>query len=206
MGASFATLPTHLAIGRYFEMRERYQAAAALSVTVGVPDRERIKAELGTFLERIEFVDRRVRSTLGYSLFWRPDANILGAPLAPRFHVVEPGSCAGALDRAILLPGPAENGASLLGWAWDYRDRAAARDILIVDDQGRVEGLGIRHVPRRDVGKAFSNRAMDDAGFLGYARLPVTGPRTIRIFEELQDQQSVCLVGVPRIPAPAPNQ
>jgi hypothetical protein len=201
VAASAATMPVHVSLGRYFERRERYQMAAALSITVGAPDVRQIRTELGTFLDRIEYVDREAAAVLGHSLFWRPSAADLGKPLAAHFRAVDRSWCAGVLDGAALLPDAAGNSASVLGWAWDYHDGGEAREILIVDDQGMVEGLGIPHVPRRDVGRAFSNSAMDYAGFLGYTR--VSGPGRIHIFEELKDGVSACSIGVPRVPSPA---
>ena len=41
--ASVATFPTHFPLGRYFALRERLQAAAALSIAVGVPDVPRVQ-------------------------------------------------------------------------------------------------------------------------------------------------------------------
>ena len=71
--ASAATLSTQITVGRYMALRSRYQAAAAMSITVGVPDTIRIAEELAA-PDLVAYVDQSTKRALGHSLFARPEA------------------------------------------------------------------------------------------------------------------------------------
>ncbi len=169
--ASVATLSTHVAQARYMAYRERAQAAAALSITVGVPDRARIAEELSGVFERIFYVDQHAAPFLGHSMFWRPEAAHLGKSLPEHSQLVPADRCLGVVDLANLLPAPA-SGARMLGWAWDQGRRTNTGGIWVVDDQKIIRGLGITSLARPDVAAALSDNAMDSAGWVAYSQLP----------------------------------
>ena len=198
--ASSATLATQARMGRYMAGREREQAAAALSITLGVPDMARIGEELSRRFDRIEFVDRAARPFLGHSLFWRAGTEFLGTPLPDHFQLLGADDCAGFVDASRRLPEPTM-GARLLGWAWDRRPRGTVSGIWVVDDQKVIRGMGVTRVSRPDVGATFVDHAMDAAGWIAYAQLPAQGPDALTVFASLDDnQRSVCQIGAPRAP------
>ena len=199
--ASLATLPTQARMGRYMANRERQQRAAALSVTVGVPDLARIAEEMSPRFDRILTVDRAATPFLGHSLFWRPEEAFLGTPLRDHFRLAPSADCMGFVDRVNLLPEPAQ-GARLLGWAWNARRGKAVDGIWIVGDQRIIRGLGITRIPRPDVAAAYSNGAIFSAGWIAYSRLPAQGSGALTVFASLDDGKSACPIGAPRVPAP----
>lgn len=200
--ASLATLSTQVLAGAYMASRRRAQTAAALSITVGAPDLPRIGQELTAVFDRIRFVDQAAQPFLGHSLFWRPDAALLGTPLLDHFHLAPASECAGYVDSAILLPDPA-TGVRLLGWAWDTRRGREVSAIWVVDDHQIIRGLGITGEPRPDVAAANANSTMSTAGWVAYAQLPAQGSGAIAVFAGLPGATSVCQIGSPRTPAPA---
>jgi hypothetical protein len=200
--ASVATLSTQVWLGGYMAGRERAQAAAALSITVGAPDMARIGQELTPVLDRIRFVDRKATPFLGHSLFARPGADLLGTPLLDRFHLAPDGECVGFVDQVNWLPQPAERGVRLLGWSWDARRRREVGGIWVVDEHQIIRGLGITRVFRPDVAAAYSNGAMDSAGWFAYARLPAQESGTVAVFAGLDGGKSVCRIGTLRQPMP----
>ena len=202
MMASMATLSTQALLGQYMAGRERQQAAAALSITVGVPDLARIGEELSGQFDRIRFVDRAAMPFLGHSMFWRPQAAVLGTPLLDHFQLVPANECLGFVDTVNLLPEPASKGARLLGWAWDGRQRSEINGIWVVDDRNVIRGLGITGLSRPDVAATHSNYAMESAGWVAYSQLPAQGSDALTVFAGLRGGKSVCQIGTSRAPAP----
>jgi hypothetical protein len=200
--ASMATLSTHLLLGRNMAVRERGQAAAALSITVGVPDLPRIGEELSGQFNRILFVDRAAVPFLGHSLFWRPEAAVLGTPLLDHFQLAPANECLGVVDMVNLLPEPASKGARLLGWAWDGHRRSEISGVWVVDDQKVIRGLGITRLSRPDVAAAYPNADMDAAGWVAYSQLPAPGSDALTVFASLDGGKSVCQIGASRTPVP----
>jgi hypothetical protein len=199
--ASAATLPTQFFMGRYMASRERAQAAAAMSITVGVPDVPRVQEEMAGF-PLVSFVDKRVAQTLGHSLFARPEATLLGTPLLTHFDLAPPGACLGRVDMVDSLASPSPRGARLVGWVWDIRQKRDAIRIWVADDQMIIQGIGITHVARPDVSAAYGNGRMASTGWIAYSRRPLQGPGALTAYADLGDGGSVCQVGAPGIPAP----
>ena len=199
--ASISTLSTQLPMGQYVATRERGQAAAAISLTVGVADARRVGEEL-TRLDRVSLVDRRATSYLGHSLFYRPEAQLLGTPLLDHFQVAPAGACLGFVDTVNLIPKSSPPGTRLYGWAWNVRQRRDPSRIWVVDDKLMIRGLGITHVRRPDVAAAYRDGAMDCTGWIAYSRLSAEGSGPLAVFADLGDEKSVCQIGAPHTPAP----
>jgi hypothetical protein len=175
---SAATFPSHIFLGRYMAIRERDQAAAAMSMTVGVPDLARIGEELGS-MTMIAIVEQDARVALGRSLFARPEAQWLETPLRDHFAIAPEGACTGAVDMVVPLP----RGARLGGWALDTRRGQATARIWITDSQSIIRGLGITGRPR----------ISDTAGWIAYSR-PIPNGDAFTVFAEIRDSRTVCRI------------
>lgn len=191
MGASLAIVSTQVPEGISMAGRERAQAAAALSITVGVPDQARIEEELTLRLNRMLLVDREATRFLGHSMFWRPDAALLGVPLHT-LAMAPANACIGVVDTS--------QGSRLLGWAWDTEHGREVSGILVVDDTNVIRGLGITGVARLDVAAAFSNFQMRSAGWIAYSQVS----SGVTVFAHLSDG-TVCAIGQPRVVQPVPT-
>lgn len=198
--ASLSTLSTQVPIGRYMANRERLQEAAAASIAIGVPDEANIRTEF-TLPQRVREVDRAAARNLGHSLFARPETPLLGTPLLGRFHLAPAGACTGVFDKAVLLPDLSTPGARLIGWAWDSNNRRDAERIWVTDEQMTIRGFGVTHVDRLDVAAAKSDDAMQQAGWIAYARLASSSPGALRVFADL-GHDTVCPIAPPRNPVP----
>jgi len=201
MLASAATLSMQITMGRYMAIRSRDQAAAAMSITVGVPDTARIAEEL-TVPELVRYVDRFTQRALGHSLFARPEAAWIGTPLLDHFRPAPAGVCMGLVDSVNSLPEPSSPGDRLAGWAWDAGRQRPTSRIWIVDDRMIVRGLGITGKLRLDLAAVSGNRAMETAGWMAYSRPPGDGSGALTVFAELGGGESVCQIGGPHAPTP----
>ncbi len=191
--ASVATFSYQYQMGRYMGIRERGQAVAAMSITVGVPDAPRIGEELAN-PALVSIVDKAIAQTVGHSLFARPEAALLGTPLLHRFRAAPAGTCLGAVDLLQPLAAPSPRGARLHGWAWDARRKRNVSGIWVVDEQGIIQGIGVMHILRDDVAAAYGNRAMGTTGWTAYSRLPAQGAGALSAYGDLDDG-TVCRLG-----------
>jgi hypothetical protein len=187
--AEFATIPSHLALGRYFAEREYAQEAAAVSMTLGVPDPPRVAEDLAV-MEKVEYVEQKFHASTGRSFFARPEAGWIGTPLTGHFQMASADACTGSLDLANFLPGAGER---LVGWAWDARGRRDGARIWVTDDHQTIRGMGVTHIPRPDVAAVFRDRDMYSAGWVAYAQ-QTSAP--LSAYVELSGGKSVCAVGV----------
>ena len=198
MAASVGTLSTQFVMGRYFASRERDQAAAAMSISVAVPDLPRIQEDLAVF-PLVSFVDSKAAKHLGHSMFARPEMALLGSPLLQHFQLASAGACSGVVDSAETFPKPVATGIRLAGWAFDAAGHEAER-VWVADDRMIIRGLGVTHFSRPDVVSAVGNGASGTAGWVAYAKLP-DPPVEVTVFADFGDGKPVCRIGGPRKPA-----
>ena len=191
--ASFVTLSTQSTMGRYMAQRARNQALAALSMGVGVPDKERVEDEMAS-LPLVSFVDRKSAGYLGHSLFAFPGTEWLGTPLLDHFVLTPGGACLGSVDIIAPLPGLSPPGARLTGWAWDSQGRRRTSRIWVTDSRAIIRGLGLVDEARPDVAAAYGNPKMESAGWIAYSRVPADNG-SFTVYAELNDGVSVCQVG-----------
>lgn len=201
MAASMVTLSTQAGMGRYMATRERGQAGAAMSITVGVPDVPRIAEELYPHVALVSFVDQKATLFLGHSLFAHAGAALLGKPMFEYLHLAPSATCLGSVDSATLLAKPSSPGVRLVGWAWNVPQRHTASTIWIADEHMVIRGLGVTDVLRPDVSSAYGDTGMDLTGWIAYAQIPPQGVSPLIVYAGLDDGRSVCQIGVPRPPA-----
>ena len=53
-----------------------------------------------------------------------------------------------------------------IGWGWDLKGRRAPADVVLVDDTGRVLGIGLSGLPRDDVKHAVRQVTSRTAGWI----------------------------------------
>jgi hypothetical protein len=199
MVAAATTVSTQAPMARYFAIRERNQAAAAVSIAAGVPDAPRIAEEMAA-LGLVSYVDQMVVRSRGRSLFAHPETVWAGSPLSKHFTLAPADACTGYLDSATVLPAPAVDGVRLRGWVWGAKSRRPAERIWIADGAQVIRGFGITQVLRPDVAAALRNPALESAGWVAYARGTPAGELTA--FADFGEGKTVCQVGTPLKPAP----
>ena len=199
--ASTATLSARAPLGDYMANRERLQQAAAISLAVGAPDRQRIQEQLSLY-DRVLFVDRSASRWMGHSMFARPESRLLGTPLWSHFGPAAASDCDGAFDSASILPGISPPGARLTGWAWDKHDSRRPKQVWVTDDQMIIRGFGVTGILRADVAGAFHEDARKYSGWLAYAPVPAQGSGALKVYAELNRGGQVCQIGAPRTPTP----
>lgn len=195
--ASLATLSGQKKPGIYLARLNRTQAAAAMSISVGVPDIPQIKANLQEASDFVFYVDRMERAQLGRSYFDPPERAWIGTPLQQHFQLAAAGACQGAVDSSVPLPKPAVSGIKVSGWAWDVKGHRPAELLFVTDEGSIIRGLGVSHMPRPDVAAAHSDPNMESTGWVAYAQAPADS-RPLTVFSELSDGKAVCQIGTSR--------
>lgn len=101
------------------------------------------------------------------SLFARDPGYRLGAQL-PTDRVAAQAPCQGAFD---AIAPEDNNGANwkVMGWGWDPLRHSAFERIVVVDPAGRIVGVALGGIPRKDVHKAL-HEVGPQSGWLGLAQ------------------------------------
>lgn len=137
------------------------------------------------------FVRSQILREYDKSIFAEPRADWMGLSV-DRIGPMAPQACRGSFDYMVRSPFGALDGVRAIGWAWDSDARRAARDILLVNAQGKVVGVGRSGVRRLDVREALQYPWAADSGWEGVARATAGG--TLTAFAVLHDGD-LCQVG-----------
>lgn len=191
--ASVLTVPSHLKLARIWEPVQTNVRLAAMSLVTGVVDTRQISLVFPA-PERVLEVARHLKAGRK-SVFGQPETDLLDAALTPRHMIVDASSCRGEVEVVTILP---DGGARLRGWAWDRRAKRPAARVLLLDQEGRVRGLGFTGLLRPDISGLHRNRRMLTAGWAGYARGASPGAVAYAI---LADGRSACPLGRSRAAA-----
>ena len=117
--------------------------------------------------------------------------NLMGVPLASRFHTVPAGGCVGATGSVTVLG--TKNGRKELyaeGWA-SQTGLDPFPKIISVSDDGLIDGLGVSGGERPDVIKAIPQVTSLNSGWNLYA-LAATNARTLTIYGIVAGTDLVC--------------
>jgi hypothetical protein len=110
----------------------------------------------------------------------------LNASLTDRFRIVGQGRCEGKLEAFDAL---SDASWRVTGWAWDRDAGAAPRDVVLVDANGRIDGLARSGVRHHDVQGHSAQVLIWRAGWLGYYRSDLAPAKA---FGVMGDGRSVC--------------
>lgn len=104
------------------------------------------------------------------------------------------GVCVGNSDGVARLHTGSPRGARIVGWAWDYEQKAPAPRVVLVDAAGAIVGGGETGFPRPDVPRAIPSITSQTSGWEAVSS--VTAGR-VQAYGVIHDGAAVCpLAGV----------
>ncbi len=153
-----------------------YQAVLAL--LDGVQDQPVLQAHLVPFGDLAWTLGAELRRRRWSVFDWR-ESHWIGQRFDALFAPAGPYACDGLIGTTAPVAGT--NARFLTGWAWDRKQRAPVRWIVLVDREGVVRGLGHGGLFREGLGRLLYDPAANDAGWQGYA--PVPGLRAYAVVD-----------------------
>lgn len=118
------------------------------------------------------------------SFFAEPRASWVGRPVTDNFKLAADNRCTGDVSWTQRVGTREGKVIRLSGWAIDHKRDAPIEQILIVDRQGVVRGLGV--FVRRDVDLGKTSLPLEDYPWAGFLR-PQMGRRPYRAYGVLDD-------------------
>lgn len=183
----FLILPGHIVYSWNFEVAKYKKEKAALGLVVGVHDDERVQNSLFKDANLVY----RLAGTLqarSLSMFNWDVAGLMDQPFDQTFDIVEGrGILAGDL-RQIPFADEEETSARIEGWV-NGGDAGAPRYVVVVNAQGRIQGLALLTPLSEDFARRRGRVPDDQIAFSGYIKAYGEG-KPYRYFAILADGRS----------------
>ncbi len=193
MLASTFVIPTHVSSALIWKQRSIEINAVALSLLLGVPDRDRIGKDV--FPDPDFVIDTAdLIAAKGKLSFFQSDMHLIGTQLDEHFGAGPDEGCRGHVDDATPYLSGTKVGVGLRGWAWDLGANQPARKILFSDANRTILGFGVTRLMRPDVAAVFNNRRMSESGWTGYAKVPANIKSELEIHAVIGDGATICRV------------
>ncbi len=173
----------------------QWRVAEDAAVT-GVGDSEMERAVIGnpqSLPPLLDFLRERHLSVFSEARFRQ-----IGLPMNSFYSVDPTAGCEGGVEssvpeNAFVSDGRVHSGFRLMGWALDKKTRTPISRLLVVAEDGSIEGVGTGGYADPRAGHALNGSSPDLYGWFGY-RLLQPGADRFRIFGVLRGGKRVCLI------------